>query len=752
MANNQLLKCQDPIDGGSIWDNLKFDLPAGISVFLVALPLSLGIALASGAPLFSGLIAGIVGGLIVVPLSGSTLGISGPSAALTVLVLTAIQEFGFNGFLLALVIVGIFQIGMSLAKAGVIAYYFPSSVIDGLLTGIGIIIVLKQIPHIIGYDRDYEGDLSFFQADSYSSFSELFHMLRFISPAAILISSVSLIILVLWEHPRVKNLRFFQLFPGVLLAVIAGVLINQTLHAVSPELALKDNHLVMIPIVRDVSDLLSQLHFPDFSYLTNPKIYLTALTLAIVASLETLLSVEAIDKLDPSRRVTPTNRELMVQGIGNISSGLIGGLPLVQVISRSSMNIQSGAKTKAAGVIQGLLLLFTVSFIPTLLNKVPLASLAAILLVLGYKLARPDSFKTMYKAGMYHFIPFCATILGLVFTDMLTGMAIGLTTALFSILLENYKSAFYFHKEHFDNKVVLRLSEHVSFLNKANIKQTLEQLRPFSEVIIDATRSNYIDYDVFEIIQNFKVEAKLKHIKLTIENLRGYGVLPPIEFARPQTYDSQQLLTPAKVLKLLKEGNQRFVNNLESHRNLLEQINDTRQGQFPIAIILSCVDSRTSVELIFDQGLGDVFSARVAGNVINDDILGSMEFACKLAGSKLVVVMGHSHCGAIKGACENVKLDHLTGLLNKIKPAVDSVLAEKSSVIPGNSCVFVQKVADRNVQLTVEQIRNKSPLLKTMEKNGEIGIVGGMYDIETGKVNFYSTISKENKSISELNF
>lgn len=738
MAGNQPSKLPDQTT--SIFANLKFDLPAGIAVFLVALPMSLGIALASGAPLFSGLIAGIVGGLIVAPLSGSSLGISGPSAGLAIIVLTAIQEFGFNTFLLALVIVGVFQIIMGFAKAGVIAYYFPSSVINGMLSGIGIIIFLKQIPHAIGYDRDYEGDLSFFQADNYSSFSELFHMLAFISPAAILISTISLIILILWEHPRVKKHRFFQLFQGVLLAVITGVLINQVLQNFYPELALKGNHLVMIPVVKDAADLLNQLHFPDFSQLINPKIYLTALTLAIVASLETLLSVEAVDKLDPSKRVTPTDRELIVQGVGNISSGLIGGLPLTQVITRSSMNIQSGAKTKASGFIQGLQLLFTVVFIPTLLNKIPLASLAAILLVLGYKLASPDFFKTMYKAGMYHFIPFCATILGLVFTDMLTGMAIGLTTALFSILLENYKSAFYFHEEHFDNKTILRLSEHVSFLNKANIKQTLEQLPPYSEVVIDATRSKYIDYDVFEIIQNFKVEAELKHIKLTIENLRGYGVLEPVDFARPQTYDSQQSLTPATVLTLLEEGNERFVNNLKSHRNLLEQVNDTRQSQFPIAIILSCVDSRTSVELIFDQGLGDVFSARVAGNVINDDILGSMEFACKLAGSKLVVVLGHSHCGAIKGACANVKLDHLTVLLNKIKPAVDSVLAEEPSKITDNSCVLVQKVADRNVQLTVEQIRSKSPLLNTMEKNGEIGIVGGMYDIETGKVNFYSDI------------
>ena len=720
--------------------NLKYDLPAGIAVFLIAIPLSLGIALASGAPLFSGLIAGIISGIIVAPLSGSSLGISGASAGLAVIVLSAIEKLGFNGFLLALVLAGVIQIIMGLTKAGVIAYYFPSSVINGMLSGIGIILFLKQIPHAIGYDRDYEGDSSFFQADSYSSFSELVNMLEFSSPTAIMIVLISLGVLVLWEQPFMQKYRFLQLFQGVLIAILTGVLINQGLQNLYPEWALSDNHLVMLPILKNTGDFLGQLHYPDFTQFGNPAIYLSALTLAVVASLKTLLSLEAVDKMDPYKRVTSANRELIVQGIGNACSGLVGGLPLSQVIVRSSINIQSGAKTKASGIICGLLLVVAVIFIPALLNKIPLASLASVLLVVGYKLTRPEIFKSMYKAGMYHFIPFCVTILGMVFTDLLIGLAIGLTTALFSILLENYKSAFYFNESHIGNKTILRLSEHVSFLNKANIQQTLEQLPDYSEVIIDATRSKYIDYDVFEIIENFKIEAHQKNIKLTLENLRGYGVLEPVENARSPTYDAQQALTPDKVLALLKEGNERFVKNLKSNRNLLEQINDTRQGQFPIAIILSCMDSRTSVELIFDQGLGDAFSVRVAGNIINDDILGSMEYACKLAGSKLIVVLGHSHCGAISGACAQVELDHLSGLLLKIKPAVDAVCEEESVASAVNNDNLVQKVADKNVQLTVEKIRSKSPLLKEMEKNGEIGIVGGMYDIETGKVKFYSDV------------
>ena len=723
-----------------LFAHLKYDIPAAIAVFLVSIPLSLGIALASGTPLFSGLIAGIISGIVVAPLSGSALGISGPTAGLAVIVLSAIEKLGFNGLLLALVIAGIIQIIMGYSRAGVIAYYFPSSVINGMLSGMGIVLVLKQIPHALGYDRDYEGDTAFFQIDNYSSLSELIHMFSYSTPAAIIIALISLMILMVWEQPFMKKYKFFQLFQGVLIAIVAGVLINEGLQNTYPQFALTDNHLVMLPVLQNKDDLISQLHFPDFSLLGNPVIYLTALTLALVASLKTLLSLEAVDKMDEYRRVSSADRELLVQGLGNICCGLLGGLPLAQVIVRSSINIQSGAKTKMSGIICGFLLLFAVLCIPNWLNKIPLASLASVLLVVGYRLARPQVFKTMYQAGMYHFIPFCITIFGIVFTDLLIGLGIGLTTALFSILLENYKTAFYFNESHIGNKSILRLSEHVSFLNKANIKKILEDFPDYSEVIIDATRSKYIDYDVFEIIENFKIEAQRKHIKLTIENMRGFGVLKPIENARAPSYDTQQSLTPSEVLVILKEGNERFVNNLKSNRNLLEQINDTRQGQFPIAIILSCMDSRTSVELIFDQGLGDVFSVRIAGNVINDDILGSMEYACQLAGSKLIVVLGHSHCGAIKGACANVELAHLSGLLRKIKPAVAAVSQEYAIVSTAENEQFVQHVADKNVQLTVEQISAKSKVLATLVKSGDCAIVGAMYNIETGKVTFYADL------------
>ena len=717
--------------------NLKCDIPAGIAIFFIAIPLSLGIALASGAPLFSGLIASIIGGIVVAPLSRSALGISGAAAGLVIMMLTDIEKFGFTAFLCVVILAGVFQILMGLAKMGSIAHYFPSSVIKGMLSGIGIIIFLKQIPHAVGYDRDYEGDLEFFQSDNYSSFSELSHMMEFISPTAIFIAVVSLAILILWEQPKLKRSNFFQVLHGALITIVVGVWINEFFQIFNPDLALKESHLVNLPVSTNIGDLLQQMHSPDFSQFLNPEIYISALFLALLASVETLLSVEAVDRLDIYKRVTPPSRELIAQGIGNIVSGLLGGLPLTQVIIRSSINIQSGAKTKAAGFISGSLLLLTVVFIPEWLNKIPLASLASVLLVVGYKLTHPKTFKKMYRSGMYHFIPFIVTIFGLIFTNLVFGVLIGMSAALLSIVLENYKTAQYFRETHIGNKIIFRLSEHVSFLNKAILKQTLDQLSANSEVVIDATRSKYIDYDVFEVIRDFKKEAPLKNIQLTLQNVRGFGVLKPVENVQTHTYESQQALTPAEVLQVLKDGNANFVNNLESNRNFLEQVNDTSDGQFPIAIILSCMDSRTSTELVFDQGLGDIFSTRVAGNVVNNDILGSMEYACQVAGSKLIVVLGHTHCGAIKGACAQVKLDHLTGLLDKIQPAVNCICSKNNVTEIGCRDDLIQEVADKNVQIMVEQIKQRSQVLNDLLQARKIGIVGGMYDIETGKVKFY---------------
>ena len=506
--------------------NLKYDLPASIIVFLVAVPLCLGIALASGAPLFSGIIAGIVGGIVAGALSGSQLGVSGPAAGLAVIVLTAIQELGaFEIFLMAVVIGGIFQLILGYAKAGIIGYYFPSSVIKGMLSGIGIIIILKQIPHAVGYDKDYEGSLAFTQPDGHNTFSELFYMFEAISMGAVAISVISLLILILWEQQFMKKIRLFQIIQGPLLVVGLGIVLNLIFQNI-PSLALSAEQLVKIPVPESIGGFFAQFTFPDFTSIANPAVWVTGITIAVVASLETLLCLEATDKMDPFKRVTPANQELKAQGVANIVSGLIGGLPITQVIVRSSTNIQSGGRTKAASIFHGIIMLLCAMSIPFLLNLIPLASLAAILFLVGYKLAKPVLFKQMYGLGQTHFVPFMVTILGIVFTDLLMGIGMGLAVAIFYVLYNNYKKPFLFEKDkHLQDGIIrLALAEDVTFINKASIQRTLSQIPDGSTVIIDASKSINIDFDLIEIIDEFEVNAKHRDIDLTIIERERKGV------------------------------------------------------------------------------------------------------------------------------------------------------------------------------------------------------------------------------------
>lgn len=501
-----------------MFSNLKNDLPASLIVFLVAVPLCLGIALASGAPLFSGIIAGIIGGIVVGALSGSQLGVSGPAAGLAVIVLTAITELGgFQVFLLAVVLGGIFQLLLGFAKAGIIGYYFPSSVIKGMLSGIGIIIILKQIPHAFGYDKDYEGDLGFEQIDGHNTFSELFYMLEAVSPGAITITLISMAILILWEQPFMKKIRLFQIIQGPLLVVGLGIFLN-LLFQTMPYFNLNADQVVAIPVPDTVSDFFGQFIFPDFTQITNPAVWITGITIAVVASLETLLCLEATDKLDPYKRVTPANLELKAQGVGNIISGLIGGLPITQVIVRSSTNIQSGGRTKMSAIFHGVIMLFCAMIIPFVLNLIPLASLAAILFLVGYKLSKPSLFKQMWKLGKAHFVPFIVTIAAIVFTDLLTGIVIGLAVAIFYILYNNYKKPFLFEssKDIKDGTIRLALAEDVTFINKASIQRTLAQIPNGSRVIIDASNSINIDQDVIEIIEEFQTGAEFRNITLEL--------------------------------------------------------------------------------------------------------------------------------------------------------------------------------------------------------------------------------------------
>jgi len=501
-----------------MFSNLKNDLPASLIVFLVAVPLCLGIALASGAPLFSGIIAGIIGGIVVGALSGSQLGVSGPAAGLAVIVLTAISELGgFQIFLLAVVLGGVFQTLLGFAKAGIIGYYFPSSVIKGMLSGIGIIIILKQKPHAFGYDKDPEGDLGFNQIDGQNTFSELTNMLDYVSPGAITITLISMAILILWEQPFMKKIRLFQIVQGPLVVVGLGILLNTVFQAM-PDFALNAEQVVAIPVPESISGFFGQFVFPDFTQITNPAVWITGITIAVVASLETLLCLEATDKLDPYKRVTPANQELKAQGVGNIISGLIGGLPITQVIVRSSTNIQSGGRTKMSAIFHGVILLVCAMAIPFVLNMIPLASLAAILFLVGYKLAKPALFKQMWALGKTHFVPFIVTILAIVFTDLLTGIMIGMAVAIFYILYNNYKKPFLFEsgKDIKDGAIRLALAEDVTFINKASIQRTLAQIPDGSRVIIDASKSINIDQDVIEIIEEFKTNAEFRDIDLEL--------------------------------------------------------------------------------------------------------------------------------------------------------------------------------------------------------------------------------------------
>lgn len=524
----------------------KSDLPSGLVVFLVALPLCLGIAIASGveANPFSGLIAGIIGGLVVGVLSNSPLSVSGPAAGLATLVSGAILALGgienYSLFLCAVVLAGVIQIALGALKLGGIANYIPSSVIKGMLTSIGILIIAKQIPHAFGQDRDGSGHVTELFPYGMEDWHELLIPLQKIEVGVAVISVLSIVIMVLWDRsPLKKRIPFI---PSALVAVLAAVAINQVWVATGSKLSIvESSHLVNLPVAKTPQEFLSFFTLPDFSGFTNGTVIMYGFIIAVIASLETLLSIEAIDNLDPERRVTNTNKELFAQGVGNTVSGMIGGLPITSVIVRSSANVNAGAKTKLSTIFHALLLLLTAILIPVLLNKIPLAALAAILVLTGWKLAKPAVFKGFWKAGKYQFIPFIVTVIVIISIDLfkvmpvlsgkglIIGVFAGIIAAAGAILHGNLKNSYYFHSEKHKqgDTINIRLSEEVSFLNKAAIRQTLDHMPENSSVLIDASNTKYIDYDVLELIKEFRdIKAPLKNISL---ELRGFKDIYKIE-------------------------------------------------------------------------------------------------------------------------------------------------------------------------------------------------------------------------------
>lgn len=498
--------------------NLGHDIPAGLVVFLVALPLCLGVALASGAPLFSGLIAGIVGGLVVSLLSGSQLSVSGPAAGLTVIVLQGIDHVGgFQPFLVAVVLAGILQLLLGYLKAGVIGAYFPSAVIRGMLTAIGLILIMKQLPHAVGFGADAIVDETYSPQTPSSTFFEIGDAFMAISPGATIVSVVSILIMLIWETPFFKKIGLLRLVPGPLVAVLWGVLFE--ILTLGGQLEIKSQHLVSLPAHQTLGDLYDHLVMPDFSYLNNPEIYTLAATIAIIASLETLLSLEAVDKLDPFRRVAPTNQELKAQGVGNIVSGLLGGLPITSVIVRSAANVSAGGRTKVASFAHGVFMLLSVLFLVEWINYIPLSALAAVLLVTGYKLAKPSIFADMFSRGRDQFLPFMITVVAIVATDLLKGISIGMILGLIFVMRANFKAAISLTRD--GSNYLLRLRKDVSFLNKALLRELLDQIEPDSHVIIDGSPAEFIDKDILGSIINYLKAAEDSHIKVHIRNVAG---------------------------------------------------------------------------------------------------------------------------------------------------------------------------------------------------------------------------------------
>lgn len=530
-----------------LFKNLKYDIPAGLVVFLVALPLCLGIALASGAPLFSGIIAGIIGGIVVGSISGSPLGVSGPAAGLAVIVAESIRELGtnsagefdmhvgFQAFLVAGLIAGVIQLILGVLKAGIIGYYFPSSVIKGMLAGIGVTLILKQIPHALGWDKNPEGAWDFYQTDGHNTFTEIGYAFQNFTTGAIIITVFALVVLILWQQKFIKENKILGLIPGPLLAVVGGILLNELYKMSFPDMILVNeaemigdqmrfnNHLVHIQEANKELPYYGLVTFPDWSVLSNPRIYVIGFTMAIVASLETLLCVEATDKLDPQKRTTPTNRELFAQGSGNVVSSLIGGLPVTQVIVRSSANINSGGKTKMSAIIHGFFLCTFVLLLPWLLNLIPLACLAAILLVVGYKLASVELFRKMYKNGISQFLPFIVTILMIVITNLLYGIIAGLVVSIFFIIKSSYDNALYSDftetEEGERNRIVIEFGEVVSFFNKGHLHHKLDSIEENTHLIIDGKNTKHIDFDIIDMLEDYKIHAKSKNIELELKNL-----------------------------------------------------------------------------------------------------------------------------------------------------------------------------------------------------------------------------------------
>ncbi len=704
-----------------------------MSVFFVAIPLCLGIAMACNMPMESGLISGISGGIVTGLISGSHTSVSGPSAGFVSVVIDASSHLGgYSQFLLALVIAGFFQIIFGIAKLGRLSNYIPSSVINGLMVAIGMILFLKQIPHLVGYESVPSGDFDFIQRDHHNTFSTIIEALEHIDLTATLVGLISLVLL-FWMDGRQKGLIKF--LPPSLLVVIIGAAMSYFANSSNIHWLFVESHkFVRIPDGSAGLGISHVFHHPNFTHI-NLEVVKYAVLIAVVTSLEAMLGIQAGDKLDKQKRHTPKTREMVAQGCGNIVSGMLGGIPITSVVVRTSVNVTSGARTKVATIVHGVLMLFAMLIAPKYINLIPMSCLAAILIFSSYKLIVSTSVDKLYKKGLRYFIPFVATVLCILFSNVLIGVAIGLALGLIFVIRANYVKSFSYVAQKYHAGEVLRIAlpQEISFLNKPSLVRLLDSIPDRSSVVIDAGATDYIDHDALEAFQEFtKVRARLHHIKVsTVGFKKHYNIENRMHITATVSKETQVNTTPAGVLAILKEGNKRFRSSNRMQYDFRAQVRETSTAQNPLAVILSCMDSRATPEIIFDLGIGEVLSIRIAGNVANEDIIGSMEFGCSALGAKLIVVLGHTSCGAVNAACSGIKLGNATSLINKIE-----AIAVSCNHLNLEKSALVDEVARINVNKTAQELIQSSTILKEMIGAGKIAVVSAMYDVKTGKVLF----------------
>lgn len=724
----------------SFKNTFRSDLPSGLVVFLVALPLCLGIALASGAPLLSGIITGIVGGIIVGSLSGSQLAVSGPAAGLTTIVAAAITTLhSYEAFLVSVILAGIIQIILGLVKAGKVGLFFPSNVIKGMLAAIGIILILKQIPHAFGYDADAEGDFTFIQADNNNTFTEINNVLSKLNMGATLIFAISMAILMLWDTPAFKKIKSI---PAGLVVVIVGVLTSVGLNSLPAVMHLRANSFVKIPVLSSLGDAASVLRVPDFSQIGNHDVWIIAITIAFVASLETLLSIEAVDKLDPQKRSTPLNRELMAQGVGNTIAGLLGGLPLTAVIVRGATNVSAGAKTKLSAIFHGVLLLVTVMLIPGILNMIPLASLAAVLIMVGYKLAKVQLFKDMYRSGWGQFTPFVVTVVAIILSDLLKGVLIGMAVSIVFILVNATKDLIFSTVTDTEAGKVQRLvlSEQVTFLNKAHLNEFFSNIQPGSSVWIDATQTRYIEQDCLEILQDFKLKAAANGTLCTITGLKDHYTFLEAKtemLAHDHEHDHHH-----HDYHDLFANNRKFIaDKLQLDINYFSKLST---GQSPPFLIVGCSDSRAPLEMITGAQPGEIFSQRnIANQVIPSDpnLMSVLQYGVEALKVKHIIVCGHYGCGGIKAAVAGGTNGTLNQWLGQIREIYRKHKEELEAITDPE--MQHRRLVELNVEEQIQHLRSTAIVQDALKRGQPLNIYGWVYDLTDGMLHDLQIAEKE---------